>query len=113
MSQTFLTPDRLYDRPWRAGHPFNRSPSAKRRWTMLALFAVLCTIIGGYLWITDARRVRALAESELGKIIGGPVSVGRAKLSLFEGLRLENVSVYVDNSGDHDACVFSANTFNF
>jgi hypothetical protein len=79
---------------------------------MLLLLLVLCTIIGAYLWITDSRRVRAMAESELSKLVGGPVTVGHAKLSLFEGLRLENVNVYVDDGHEPDSCVFSANTFN-
>jgi hypothetical protein len=95
---TFLNPDQLHDRPWRsAGHPFNRQLSAKRRWTMLLVFALLCALIGGYLFITDSRRVKVMAENELSKLIGGPVVVGRAKLSLFEGLRLEYVNVYVDD----------------
>ena len=112
MSQTFLTPDRLDDRPWRAGaHPFNRNLSAKRRWIMLAIFFLLCSIIGGYLFVTDARRVRILAEGELSKLVGGTVKVGRAKLSLFEGLRLEYVNVYVDNDDRPDSLLFSANTF--
>jgi hypothetical protein len=111
MSQTFLSPDRLYDRHWRPGHPFRRNPSAKRRWTMLLLFAFLCGLIGGYLYITDPKRVKELAESELTRLIGGHVTVGKAKLSLFEGLRLEYVNVYVDRSGADDALLFSANQF--
>ena len=72
MSQTtFLSPDRLYDRPWRSNHPFNRNLSAGRRWSMIAVFALLCSIIGGYLFVTDARRVKRLAETELGKLVGG------------------------------------------
>ena len=111
MSQTFLSPDRLYDRHWRPGHPFRRNPSAKRRWTMLLLFAFLCALIGGYLYITDPSRVKQLAESELTRIIGGHVTVGKAKLSLFEGLRLEYVNVYVDRGGADDSLLFSANQF--
>ena len=63
MSQlSFLNPDRLHDRPWRsAGHPFNRQLSLKRRWTMLLVFALLCALIGGYLFITDSRRVKSMA----------------------------------------------------
>src|SRR5436309_2007311 len=111
MQQTFLNPDRLHDRAWRYGHPFNHTPSGKRRWTMLAIFALLCSLIGAYLFVTDSRRVKRLAETELSKLVGGPVTVGRAKLSLFEGLRLEYVNVYVDATGDPDALLFSANTF--
>src|SRR5438309_1924046 len=110
--QTFLSPDKLYDRPWRAGvHPFNRQLSAKRRWCMLAIFFLLCSIIGGYLFVTDSRRVKVLAEQELSRLVGGNVTVGRAKLSLFEGLRLEYVHVYVDDQARPDSLLFDANTF--
>ncbi|MEO6436283.1 MAG: hypothetical protein ABIP55_11070 [Tepidisphaeraceae bacterium] len=108
---TFLSPDRLHDRPWRPGHPLVRSPSARRRVTMLALLVFLCALIGGYLFITDSRRVRAMAQNELSRIVGGPVTVGRAKLSLFEGLKLEYVNLYADETGQPDSLVFSANQF--
>src|SRR5207247_370338 len=78
---------------------------------MLALFALLCSIIGGYLFITDSRRVKAMAETELSKLVGGPVTIGRAKLSLFEGLRLEYVNVFVDNKDQPDSLLFSAAQF--
>jgi hypothetical protein len=78
---------------------------------MLLLFAFLCALIGGYLYITDPNRVKELAESELTRLIGGHVTVGKAKLSLFEGLRLEFVNVYVDRSGAEDSLLFSANQF--
>lgn len=109
--QRFLTPDRLYDRPFTAGHPFRRSPSAGRRWGMLSVFILLCTLIGGYLFVTDSTRVKKMAESELSRLIGGPVTVGEAKLSIFEGLRLEKVNVFIDGSGRADSILFSANTF--
>src|SRR5512138_3489395 len=94
--QRFLSPDRLYERPFAAAHPFLRTPSAPRRWTMLCVFVLLCAIIGTYLFVTDSRRVQRMAESELSRLLGGPVTVGKAKLSIFEGLRLENVNVFVD-----------------
>src|SRR3954447_6362843 len=100
--QRFLSPDRLYERPFAAAHPFVRSPSPARRWTMLSIFILLCAIIGSYLFVTDAKRVKRLAESELSRLIGGPVTVGKAKLSIFEGLRLENVHVYIDETRTED-----------
>src|SRR3954466_3515809 len=111
--QTFLSPDRLYDRPWRAGaHPFGRQLSAKRRWLMLALFFLLCSIIGGDLFVTDSRRVQMLAEQELSKLIGANVKVRSAKLSLFEGLKLEYVNVWLDDEARHDdSLLFEAKTF--
>ena len=78
--QHFLTPDRLHDRPFTAGHPFRRSLSPGRRWTMLLVFVLLCSVIGAYLFITDARRVKNMAQNELSRILGGTVSVGSAKL---------------------------------
>jgi hypothetical protein len=111
MSQTFLTPDRFYDRPWQAGHPFGRKPSGGRRWTMLLIFVLLCSIIGAYLFITDSRRVKAMAQSELSRILGGQVIVGSAKLSIFEGLRLEHVKVLVDRKDFTDSTLFEANAF--
>ena len=109
--QRFLTPDRLYDRPFSAGHPFGRTPSSGRRWGMLIIFVLLCSVILAYLWVTDATRVRNLAQSELTRLIGGRVTVGRAKLSIFEGLKLEYVNVYVDDSNAPDSTLFSANQF--
>src|SRR4051794_7448376 len=107
--QTFLSPDRLHDRPFAAAHPFVRSPSAPRRWTMLSIFVLLCALIGAYLYVTDAKRVRRMAESELSRMLGGTVTVAKAKLSIFEGLRLENVHVYVDPQGQ--SRLFSAALF--
>lgn len=110
--QRFLSPDRLYERPFAAAHPFVRSPSAPRRWTMLCIFVLLCAIIGAYLYVTDAKRVRRLAESELSRLLGGPVTVEKAKLSIFEGLRLENVNVFVDRENAlPQSRLFSAATF--
>src|SRR5262249_23829106 len=101
-----------YDRPWRSNHPFNRNLSAGRRWGMIVIFALLCTLIGTYLFITDARRVRRLAETELSKLVGGNVHLGKAKLSLFEGLRLENVNIYIDEKqNDPNSMLFSSSLF--
>jgi hypothetical protein len=111
MPQHFLSPDQLQDRPWRPGHPLNRNPSAKRRAMMLTLFVILCSIIGGYLYITDPKRVEKMAENELSRLIGGHITIGAAKLSLFEGLRLEQVKLYVDNQMEADSLLFSANAF--
>ena len=45
MSQSGLTPDRLFDRPWRWGHPFARRTGRFRRWAMTALLLLLCGVI--------------------------------------------------------------------
>ena len=81
---------------------------------MVVIFFILCVIIGSYLFITDSKRVKRMAESELSRVLGGEVTVEKAKLSIFEGLRLENVQVYVDDhpdKSDPQARLFSAATF--
>src|SRR5438045_1129000 len=107
MSQSFLTPDRLFDRPWQPGHAFGRKTSRKRRILMMLLFFFLCSIIAGYLYITDADRVRGKAESYLTQLIGGRVKVGGATLSIFEGLRLRDVVILVDDRDEPDSILFS------
>src|SRR4051794_24437209 len=100
--------DRLFDRPWQPGHPFRPRISAPRRWGMLLILLLLSAVIGGYWYITDSRRVKSIAESYLTGVLGGPVKVGRANLSLFEGLRLDDVEVRVDDGDDADSVIFSA-----
>jgi hypothetical protein len=78
---------------------------------MIVLLLLLTAIIGGYLYITDSNRVRAMAESYLSKVLGGPVEVGSARLSIFEGLRLEDVTVRVDQSTSEDSVIFTAQSF--
>jgi hypothetical protein len=110
--QRFLSPDRLYERPFAAAHPFVRTPGAARRWSMMLIFMFLCATIGAYLFVTDVKRVQYMAEQELSRLLGGQVSIGRAKLSIFEGLRLERVQVFTSSKWDDPrAKFFSANTF--
>jgi hypothetical protein len=52
-----------------------------------------------------------MAESYLSGLVGGPVKVGGATLSVFEGLRLDDVRVYVDDQKAPDSLLFSAQTF--
>ena len=75
------------------------------------VFFFLCTIIGGYWYITDTARVGRMAESYLSSLLGGPVRVRLATLSLFEGLRLDDVDLYADESGSPDSLLFSAKSF--
>src|SRR5688500_237477 len=107
------TADRLFDRPWRPGHhPFGKSPSRLRRWFMVTTLLVLCSLIGAYLYYTDTDRVRSMAQSYLSHILRGRIEIGAAKLSIFEGLRLQDVRVYVDETNDApDAVLFSAEAF--
>src|SRR6185503_20324838 len=105
------SPDRLFERTWRPGHPFRPRLSGGRRWGMTLLFALLCGIIGAYWYITDSVRVRGLAEDYLTQLLGGPVTVRDATLSIFEGLRLDEVRVYADRSGRPDSRLFAASSF--
>jgi hypothetical protein len=115
MPRSLNSPDRLFDRTWRAGHPFCRRLSAGRRWGMISLFILLGLIIGGYWYVTDSNRVKLMAENYLSGLLGGRVVVGRATLSIFEGLRLDDVRVYgrrkVGEKIDEDASLFSAQAF--
>ncbi|MDB5171815.1 MAG: hypothetical protein JWN51_588 [Phycisphaerales bacterium] len=78
---------------------------------MLLLLLGLGLIILAYSYITDARRVRGMAEKYLSQVMGGKVLVGGATLSVFEGLKLDDVRVYVDDGGKPDSLIFSAKTF--
>ena len=117
MAQSTLTIDRLFDRSTRLPYPLRARTSPIRRWTMLTLFIVLSTVIGVYWFMTDARRVRAMAEQYLTELSGAQVSVGKATLSIFEGLRLDDVRVYSEPPANADPKsiralpIFSASRF--
>lgn len=111
MPRRLHTPDRLFDHTWRSGHPYGRRTGRLRRWAMILLLIVLCTVIGGYGYLTDSERVRFMAESYLSSLTGGRVTMGGATLSVFEGLRLDDVKVYVDDGEAADSLMFSAQTF--
>src|SRR5689334_5328398 len=100
MPRALTSPDRLFDRTWRPGHPFRPKLSRTRRLAMLVLLLVLSTIIGGYWYITDSNRVRGMAQDYLSRLIGGRVTIGSATLSIFQGLRLYDVRVYVKDMPD-------------
>ncbi len=112
MSRSIATADHLFDRPWRAGRPFKPATGRARRWSMILLLLLLCAVIGGYGYLTDSQRVRRMAETYLSNLVGGRVEVGRATLSVFEGLRLDDVKVHVDDDfSAPDSVLFSAQTF--
>ena len=52
-------------------------------------------IIGAYWFITDSNRICRILQPILSEVIGGRVEIRRARVALFEGLRLEDVSVHV------------------
>ena len=111
MPKPIKTPDREFDRTWRPGHPYRPRLSSKRRIIMIVLFLLLCGLIGAYRYFTNSDRVRQQAEQYLTELTGGHVSVGGATLSIFEGLRLEEVQIFVDPSKSDDSKIFSASTF--
>ena len=79
---------------------------------MLILCIFLVIVIGGYTYLTDAERVRQMGEAYLSHLLGGRVEIGRATLSIFEGLRLDDVKVHVDpEAGKPDSLLFSAQAF--
>lgn len=73
------------------------------------VFVVLSVVIGGYSYLTDSEHVRVMAQDYLSKLMRGRVEIGRATLSIFEGLRVDDVKVSVDPAGGRpDALLFSA-----
>jgi hypothetical protein len=103
--------DELFDRPYRPGAAFAVRISPLRRWGMFALLLLLVSVILTYWFLTDSRRVRAMAEDYLSKLTGGQVEVKNATLSIFEGLRLDGVVVRVDDPTKRpDSTLFKAET---
>src|SRR3954453_20921282 len=89
--------DELFDRPYRPGTAFGPRISPLRRWGMVGVLLLLVGVIYTYWYLTDSRRVRGMAEDYLSKLTGAHVEVRNATLSIFEGLRLDGVSVRVDD----------------
>src|ERR1700722_11016603 len=106
-----LNPGPLCERRWRPRHPLRRRHCAARRWGMASLLLVLSLTIFGYIYLTDAQRVRSMASSYLSDLLGGEVTIGKANLSIFEGLRLDDVTLRVDKSNQPDSIIFHARTF--
>src|SRR5438045_2258956 len=97
--------DELFDRPNRPGAAFGPRISPLRRWGMTCVLCLLVGVICTYWVLTDARRVRRMAENYLSQLTGGTVHVKNATLSIFEGLRLDGVSVSVDEDRRPDSQV--------
>lgn len=103
--------DQLFERPWHGGHPLRRRVGRPRQWIMFLILLMLLGIIFGYGYVTNPTRVREMAQSYLSQILGGPVEVGNATLSIFQGLRLDNVKVMVDHSNRPDSVLLTAQSF--
>jgi hypothetical protein len=77
------------------------------------MFCVLCfllSVIAGYWYLTDSTRVRRMCEAYLSQLTGGNVSVRRAALSIFEGLRLDGVIIRVDKAAEFDSTLLEVQT---
>ncbi len=98
--------ERMFDRTWRSGHPFRPRRGLFRRIAVPIVLALLLAVIGGYNYITDGKRVQAMAQAYLSQLVGGRAEVGHATLSIFEGLRLDGVRVYATR--DDQISLFSA-----
>src|SRR5882672_4060241 len=110
MATRGATLDELFDRPYRPGAAFGPRISSLRRWGMVCVFILLSGVIITYWYLTDSRRVRAMAQNYLSQLTGGRVEVKNATLSIFEGLRLDNVTVRADNDKLPDSVLFKAGT---
>jgi len=84
-----------HGRHWRPRHPLRPRVSRRRRRITAIISLVLWLIIGAYVYLTNESRVRAMAQSQLSRLCGGRVEIGHARLSLFEGLRLDHVQLTV------------------
>jgi hypothetical protein len=105
------TLEQLFDRTWRPGHPFRPRLSPLRRWGTFCVLCFLLSVIAAYWYLTDSTRVRKMCETYLSQLTGGNVSVKRAALSIFEGLRLDGVSIRVDKAGaEFDSTLFEVQT---
>ncbi len=78
---------------------------------MLLLLLFLSSVILVYGYLTDSNRVRAMAGAYLSELLGGEVHIGKANLSIFEGLRLDDVTLKVDSGNEADVTLFHAQTF--
>src|SRR5437764_15202179 len=110
MGRTSATLEQLFDRTWRPGHPFRPRLSPLRRYGMFCILCCLLSIIGGYCYLTDSTRVRRMCEAYLSQLTGGHVEVRKAVLSIFEGLRLDGVTIRVDKAAAYDSTLFDVGT---
>ncbi len=53
----------------------------------------LVGIMGGYWYLTDSQRVKAIAQAYLQRVLKSPVTIKSADLSLFRGLTLRGIEV--------------------
>ncbi len=106
IEQPAIQIESLFDRTSR---PISNTRRSRLRTIItFALLVLLVALIGGYLYITDPDRVRDLSQKYLSELTGGPVKVQRASLSIFEGLRLDDIRIEVDDRGQPDSLLLEA-----
>ena len=59
----------------------------------LAVMLLFAAVITLYVWQTEPKRVRAMAENFLSRLVDADITIGEARLSLFEGLQLDHVTI--------------------
>jgi hypothetical protein len=77
---------------------------------MLILLLLLWAVIGAYAYLTNGERVRKMAGDYLTGLVGAKVNIGSADLSIFEGLRLDNVRIDVPDGTGPESSIFDAAT---
>lgn len=81
-----------------------RAPSRYLRFAArcicLIALLLLATVIAAYVYWTEPSRVRGLAEGFLTRVVDGDISIGQAKLSIFEGLQLDDVQIKLRDAED-------------
>ena len=71
----------------------------------LLVFFLLVAVTTLYIRMTNPARVRALAESFFARVIDADVTIGEARLSLFDGLQLDRVSISNRGGGEHAVAI--------
>jgi hypothetical protein len=97
-----------FDRLWRPGHPFRPRRSKGRRWCIALMVIFTAGIVSSYWYLTDPARVRDMCQSYLSELVGGPVHIDSASLSILEGLQLKHVVVKADDTKAPDSVLFVA-----
>lgn len=103
-----LYPQDFLRRRWTSTHPFRPRVSRRRRFAWIVAFLLLSSLIAAYEYIADPQRLRTMAQTYLSSVLGGEVRIGSARLSIFQGLTLQDVRVFTANAAKPDALIFSA-----
>ena len=74
---------------------FWRFVSPRRRGAGVLLVALLVTVVYGYWYLTNDGRVRQMARDYLSRLAGGRAEVDSARFSLFGGIEMHGVRIYL------------------